>query len=179
MNPNARKAAIFADWVEAAPDQVLNVMQGIDLDRKAVVETSSLPERPEVTDLPVPEQVSWSAERSSYRTESSTKSVLVLFERFAPGWQAELEDGTALEVFPADYIFRGVVVPPGHHSVTFHYRPDGFRVGILVSLTTLLFLFLLRAGCLLRDRQNPRACGRNRHDGSARSNTTGGSGGTP
>ncbi len=158
-NPAARRAALFADWEQAVPDQALEIMQATDLERMAVVETSSLPETPDATGLPEPERVEWSPERASFSTESPTKSVLVVFERYAPGWQAELEDGRPLEVFPADYIFRGVVVPPGRHTVRFRYSPSGFRLGSLVSVSTLLLLLLLRAGLLLRDRRRPHARG--------------------
>ena len=69
---------------------------------------------------------------------------LVLADIWYPGWAAEL-DGQAAESYPANGVMRSVWVPPGQHTVSFHYRPVTFPIGIAISLVGLLaFVFLRR-----------------------------------
>lgn len=43
---------------------------------------------------------------------------LILTDPYYPIWHAEI-DGKETEIFPADYVFRGIVVPPGRHQIRF------------------------------------------------------------
>jgi MYXO-CTERM domain-containing protein len=65
--------------------------------------------------------------------------------RWDEGWKATV-DGRHTDVLRADGIFRGVVVPAGHHTVRFSYSdPDAAR-GLKVAAAALLViagLFLL------------------------------------
>ena len=42
-----------------------------------------------------------------------------------------------------DYLFRGVMVPPGEHRVVMTYRPTSFVVGALLSSVALTVVVLL------------------------------------
>ncbi|MCK6516105.1 hypothetical protein L6R46_13750 [Myxococcota bacterium] len=48
--------------------------------------------------------------------------VLVLTDAHYPGWEAAL-DGVPTTIHRADLSLRGVVLPPGAHTLTFRYRP--------------------------------------------------------
>jgi hypothetical protein len=65
--------------------------------------------------------------------------VLMVRELFYPGWEA-LIDGKRAPVVPCDYLFRGVVVPPGSHTVVMRFRPWSFRLGCTVSAASLIAL---------------------------------------
>jgi len=69
------------------------------------------------------------------------KAFLVVRETWLPGWKAVIdgEYQTTEQVPPA---FIGVQVPPGIHTVNIIYQPDSWRIGSMVSLITLLLLFL-------------------------------------
>ena len=58
-------------------------------------------------------------------TSAPKPGVLVLRDTFDEGWTAFV-DGQASRVFLADYLFRGVLVPEGHHQVTFVFFPPGW-----------------------------------------------------
>lgn len=71
------------------------------------------------------------------RAQANTDCVLVLADAFFPGWHAYI-DGDRAEVFPAYYAFRGVLIPAGDHNIEFRYEPWTFRVGLWVSVATLV-----------------------------------------
>ena len=52
---------------------------------------------------------------------STGKGYLVLTDVNYPSWHAQL-DGQETDIFTADYIFRGVVVPPGRHKIRFFVK---------------------------------------------------------
>ncbi|MBI3726156.1 hypothetical protein HY251_19680 [bacterium] len=66
-------------------------------------------------------------------------ALLVLADTFYPGWEATVRGESAL-VLRADFAYRGVVVPQGESEVVFRYRPASFRLGLGVSLASLLLL---------------------------------------
>ncbi len=68
--------------------------------------------------------------------------ILMLNDTADPDWVAKV-DGRAVRWFPADYIFRGVLLQPGTHIVEFLYRPFMFYLGSALSAVTLLVLLAL------------------------------------
>jgi uncharacterized membrane protein YfhO len=72
--------------------------------------------------------------------------VLVLTDAYFPGWMARV-DGAPAEIFRADYLFRGVLLPAGEHMVTFSYAPGSVALG---AIATLLAACVVTAGVPLR-----------------------------
>lgn len=64
-------------------------------------------------------------------------AVLVLADAYYPGWNAYL-DGRPVEIFPVFYMFRGIIVPPGEHTVTYRYEPLPLRIGLAMSTFAML-----------------------------------------
>ena len=69
--------------------------------------------------------------------EASAECVLVLTDAFFPGWRA-LVDGRDAEIFPVYHAFRGLIVRAGKHRVEFYYSPLSFRMGLAISIMTLV-----------------------------------------
>jgi hypothetical protein len=65
--------------------------------------------------------------------------ILMLNDTAYPGWIAYIDNRPA-RWFAADYLFRGVLLEPGRHSVRFEYRPTSFYVGAAISAATLAVL---------------------------------------
>lgn len=63
--------------------------------------------------------------------------ILVLADAFYPGWRVYI-NGREGEIFRANVFFRGVPLPAGDHLVEFRYEPRSLRVGLAMSLMTLL-----------------------------------------
>lgn len=67
---------------------------------------------------------------------------------YDPGWTARI-DGRPAAVLRADGPFRGVVVPPGRHTVVFRFRDRPLAQGRIVALGGLAVLAVLVAGRVL------------------------------
>ena len=68
--------------------------------------------------------------------------VLVLSERYAPGWTATI-DGDAAPVVPVDGVLQGVCLPAGSTRITLTYRPALTIVGASITGLGLLAFGLL------------------------------------
>lgn len=70
-----------------------------------------------------------------------SRELLVFSEMFYPGWKAEI-DGKTVQIMRTNYLFRGVLVSPGTHSVSMTYQPASLVVGATLSGgTAVVFLF--------------------------------------
>ena len=68
--------------------------------------------------------------------------MLVLNEMNYKDWMATV-DGAPAEILPANYLFRGVVVPGGRSTVVFECRSAAFRVGLWTSAVSLLLMLAI------------------------------------
>jgi hypothetical protein len=73
----------------------------------------------------------------SLEVDARVEGHAVLLDSYYPGWSARI-DGRESEILRANYAFRAVAVPAGRHRVDFVYRPLAFRVGLWISVLTLL-----------------------------------------
>jgi hypothetical protein len=85
------------------------------------------------------------------RTAAPRRSLLVLTDVHYPGWKATV-DGRDTAVERVDYLLRGVVVPPGEHTVELRYEPASWRAGWLISLAGALAIGGLAVAGLRRRR---------------------------
>jgi hypothetical protein len=69
-------------------------------------------------------------------------AVLLLTDTHYPGWHAFL-DTAEVPVYRANFLFRGVLVPPGDHTLEFTYRPHSFQAGLALTLLAALGLAAL------------------------------------
>jgi hypothetical protein len=82
--------------------------------------------------------------RMFVETASRTPGFLVTSDTNYPGWRARV-DGRHAHIFKTDYLLRGVMIPAGHHLVSFRFRPDSFFIGASISAIS---VFLLCCLCL-------------------------------
>ena len=87
--------------------------------------------------------------RRSRSSDSDTWSVdapqggfLRVSGSYDEGWHATV-DGRSVPVRLADGIFRGVVVPPGRHTVRFHYASPDAQRGLWISAAALVAIVAL------------------------------------
>jgi hypothetical protein len=69
--------------------------------------------------------------------QAESPALLVVTDTYYPGWRARRGD-EAVEMRVVDFAFRGVVVPPGRHEVTFTYAPRSVAWGAALSALGLL-----------------------------------------
>jgi len=123
------------------------------LDGRAVVEgLPSFTTQPAAGDHA--EIVAYTPERVEIQTRNTNRALLVLSDSAYPGWTATV-DGQPSPIYTTNYLFRGIDLPPGEHTVLFQYQPMSWQRGLWLSATGGLFcLLLLSVNILQRIRQN-------------------------
>ena len=64
--------------------------------------------------------------------QATSPALLVVTDTHYPGWRARVGDAPA-PLLRVNFAFRGVVVPPGPHKVTFDYAPASVTWGAALS----------------------------------------------
>jgi hypothetical protein len=154
------RAALFGT-VEIVPDrEVLNRLKdpAFKPDEKVVLSRETIPDMEPatlhalVTSKPMPAPAAhitrYQSSRVAVEADTTAPSVLMLTDTNYPGWRAYL-NGRRVPIVSANYLFRGVVVPPGKNVVEFAYEPNSFRLGAAIALAALIML----SGLLLRERR--------------------------
>jgi Bacterial membrane protein YfhO len=80
--------------------------------------------------------VLYQPERVVARAVAQRASLLVLTDVYYPGWKASV-DGHSAPLQRVDYLLRGVLVPPGGHTIELRYEPASWRAGWIVSVLAL------------------------------------------
>jgi hypothetical protein len=85
---------------------------------------------------------SYESDASTIQVTAVRDAMLVVSDRFAPGWIA-LVDDRPTPILRADYLFRAIHVPAGSHTVRVLYAPWAIGIGALVSAVTISCVFLV------------------------------------
>lgn len=81
----------------------------------------------------------------TYQATATGNHVAIFSEIFYKDWNAYI-DGKPAEIFKADYVLRGLVVPAGTHKIDFKFEPKLFYTGRTISnLASWLLMLLLVA----------------------------------
>lgn len=107
---------------------------------------SGLPQTTPSSPAPPPagsaQLVSYAPDHVVVRASAHRRGLLILDDNYDSGWSATV-DGHSVPVTRVDYVFRGVPVGPGTHTVRFRYRPLSWTVGWIVSVISLAGLALV------------------------------------
>jgi uncharacterized membrane protein YfhO len=58
---------------------------------------------------------------------------VVISDTWYPGWRASV-DGEAAQILHANYLFRGLYLEPGEHTIVLAYQPVVFWTGLALSM---------------------------------------------
>ncbi|MDQ3248928.1 MAG: YfhO family protein, partial [Chloroflexota bacterium] len=156
-NLAGRARTYLAHTVMAAanPEHALDLVRSALLTTtgSAVIEgLASFTAQPAATDTV--EIVAYAPQRVEIQAHTTERALLVLSDTFYPGWTATV-DGEPAPIYTTNYLFRGVPLPPGNHTVLFRYQPLSWQRGLWVSgLGGLLCLLLLTIGWLPTTRRS-------------------------
>jgi hypothetical protein len=118
---------------------------GYDGRRDALVEgLATLPPDTPLTEAETVAITAYAPDRIELAATASVPRLLVLSEMEFPGWRATI-DGEEVPIHRTNYLFRGVVVPPGEHTVEFVYRPASVRSGLIISALALAIVVAILA----------------------------------
>ncbi|MGD8496286.1 MAG: hypothetical protein PVF05_08845 [Gemmatimonadales bacterium] len=125
------RAFIATGWETAAgPGPALRRALAADLpDRRAVLERRPKAAAPGTARPPGRVvAATWTPERVRLIARSSAPGLLVLLDRWYPGWSVRV-DGRPAELLRANGAFRAVEIPAGQADVEFVFRPRGVAIG--------------------------------------------------
>jgi hypothetical protein len=137
--PAVRRVGGLSEAIAAmlAPD--------FDPTRVAVVETD-LPELTQrlVPDGPAPPPTLRRPDSDTLEmdTDLAHPSLLVVSEQFFPGWRAFL-DGAPTDLYRANGVLMGTMVPEGRHRVTLQFSPTSITVGFQITLAAVALMIVL------------------------------------
>ena len=142
-NTNAEpRAHLFHRVVVESPDLALQAVRNasVDLDNVALAQSGSeLDTRPDSSDNASITELR--SDDMKLEVKCRTTCFLETSDNYNGMWKATI-DGVSTPIRLTDYTFRGVVVPPGFHKVSFVYRPWAIWLGGAISITCALVLIV-------------------------------------
>jgi hypothetical protein len=162
-NPNAYPRTFLAEDAEPATSagEAMNALlnPSVDLRHHSVYESAHALEPLHSTESDATRIARITVddpERIVIDTQARDEHLLDLDDRMADRWRVTV-DGKPAEPLIANYLFRGVIVPAGHHTVEWTYHAPGLAAGFGISIGALAALI----GLLLWP------CGRSRKQSEA------------
>lgn len=76
------------------------------------------------------------------KTSNKCPAILMSSEVYYPGWKAKI-DGKNTGVYVSNNTFRTINIPKGNHIVEYYYYPYIYILGLIISLSSLLSLFII------------------------------------
>ncbi|MEW6608479.1 MAG: YfhO family protein [bacterium] len=86
-----------------------------------------------------PKIIDYQPNKVIIKVSSPCDCFLFISETYYPGWKAFI-NGQATKIYRANYIFKAVFVPEGTHEVRFVYFPLNFKIGLGITLVSILLL---------------------------------------
>jgi len=102
-----------------------------------VEENIALPRADPSVESSAPKFIERSLNRVLLEAAPKAAGLLVLADAYYPGWRAFV-DGKESKLYPTNFVMRSVLIPAGTHSVEFRYDPLSFKLGVSISLVTLM-----------------------------------------
>ena len=111
--------------------------------RKSIIIEKDLPEKmlscnhSPVSDLSSVKIVDYRPNRVEIEATMENDGFLVLSDIYYPGWKAYVND-TQADIYPTNYMLRSLYLTQGNHQIKFVYDPLPLKIGLGMSLLTLL-----------------------------------------
>jgi hypothetical protein len=83
--------------------------------------------------------------------DTNEEGILVLADSLYPGWKAYV-NGEQTRILRANYFYRAVLLPKGKQRIEFQYDPLSFKIGLVISMITLIFIVGVSIRIALRRR---------------------------
>ena len=147
-NPYAMGNAWFVQNVRTVTGvrEELEALEEVDLRETAVVHSGFSGILQNVTiggDGGTIELTGYSPKATMYRTNTASTQLAVFSEIYYPaGWNAYI-NGEKAEIFRANYILRGLVIPEGENTIEFRFEPASYKYGKMTALVSSCIILAL------------------------------------
>ena len=172
VNPYAYGNAWFvSDFVEAAtPDEEIALLESTDLRTTAVIgadfqdAVKNVQTEGSTFDMPRISLTHYTPNDLGYSFSTGSERAAIFSEIYYPkGWKAWIEpasatgevrnghyhptaEGRPVELFRADWMLRGAVIPAGEGQLIMRFEPDSYQLGENISRASSILLILLLLG---------------------------------
>ena len=172
VNPYAYGNAWFvSDFVAAAtPDEEIALLEGTNLRTAAVIgadfqdAVKSVQTEESTFDMPRISLTHYAPNELRYSFSTGSERAAIFSEIYYPkGWKAWIEpagvagevrnghyhptaEGKSVELFRADWMLRGAVIPAGEGQLIMRFEPDSYQLGENISRASSILLILLLLG---------------------------------
>ena len=86
-----------------------------------------------------------------YTSRSATQKLAVFSEiYYKDGWDAFI-DGKPSEYIRVNYILRGMIIPPGTHTIEFKFEPKAYSIGEKISFASSFIILLSCLGLIFME----------------------------
>ena len=169
VNPYAYGNAWFvSDFVEAAtPDEEIALLEGTNLRTTAVIgadfqdAVKNVQTEGSTFDMPRISLTHYAPNELRYSFSTGSERAAIFSEIYYPkGWKAWIEpagvagevrnghyhptaEGKSVELFRADWMLRGAVIPAGEGQLIMRFEPDSYQLGENISRASSILLILL------------------------------------
>lgn len=142
----------MVEGVRVVPDgaSVETLITRVDLTREAIVPGGTAPRRAMEGFAAAAHISGRSTNGLTVEATANRPGLLVVLEAYRGGWTATL-DGQPVPLLRANAIFRGVLIPAGHHRIEMAYRPRAWTWALAAGAVGLAGLCAL-ASCAVRSR---------------------------
>ena len=171
VNPHAYGNAWFVSYAvpAATPDEEIALLGGADLRNSAVIGADFSSFIDDITETPDSVMSSialthYAPNELRYSYSTDAKRAAIFSEIYYPkGWKAWIEpagaygqvknghyqptaDACEIEIFRADWMLRGAILPEGEGQLIMRFEPDSYQLGENVSRASSILLILLLIG---------------------------------
>lgn len=152
-NPHALpRAYVVSDYVVASSKKdAMKMLLSKDFNPGKYVVLEEDPKIPKTNNFSPAKIISYTPNEVVIGTNSAKPGLLFLSDTYFSGWDAYVDMKTA-KIYRANYMFRAVVVGQGKHTVKFVYSPESFRLGAIISISSLLILLV--ASIMIKRNEN-------------------------
>lgn len=136
--------AFFITNVQKANEKwIISALRNNEFDPEEVLYLSE--DFPEILPLNAESKVEithYSAHKVSIDVSTDADGFLVLSDAYYPGWKCYV-DGKEEKIYKAYTFLRGVYLKKGTHSIIFVYEPFSYKIGKMITITTLIISLIL------------------------------------
>lgn len=138
--------------VQTANEEIKSLKE-LDLRKNAVVnsrEFSKIPFSNMGTDsMASIKMVRYSPNEIAYQSKSAAKSAAIFSEVYYPGgWNCYVDGKINDQVFRANYVLRGAIIPAGNHTVEWRFEPETYKKANSIAFIGSILLYALFLGSI-------------------------------
>ncbi len=124
------------------PDEELNLLHNINLKNTATVYNQNINIKNNNAVKGDIELVSYQPNRLEYQCTNDQEAFAVFSEIYYPGWTATI-DNVATDIYRANYVLRGIIIPKGKHTVVFEFKPKSIQYTEILAYIAMFALLLI------------------------------------